>query len=98
MTQMNIVEPRLEWFVGVMRQKLSMPKNVAKSDWRRLSISDNIQGINGEVLELILAYGTRPIPTKNEIDAMILECADIANRAMMLADQLHDMMERRVGR
>lgn len=92
MTDMKIVEPRLRWFVKIMRKKLAMPKNVAKTDWRELSILKNIRGIKDEYNELIQAW-TFAVPSNDEIDAMILECADIANRAMMLADQLNEMIK-----
>lgn len=92
MSKMSIVDPRLKWFVGRMRQKLALKKNQAKSDWRGLSTTTNMNAISDEMNELANAYDafddSRPGVMRQQV---IDECADVANRAMMLADQVKNM-------
>ena len=83
MTMMNIVEPRLRWFVRQMKEKLK--QNEYKSDWRKLSTKKNMKAIKDELRELsfeLFGYDEN----FNNGDSVIDECADVANRAMMLAD------------
>ncbi len=78
-----------------MKQKLALPKNQKKSDWRELTLRENMNAIRDELLELEQEWDkiNRPFPT-GTITGMILECADVANRAMMLADMLR-MIEKK---
>ena len=85
MSTMDIVDPRLQWFVGRMRDKLALPKNQAKTDWRELNPEENIQAIRDEYDELTKAFQTAA--SGQDLEDVIDECADVANRAMMLADQ-----------
>ena len=81
MTNINIVDPRLRWFVDVMRSKMSELRNQQKDDWRNQNAQDIFGRIQDEVLELQASMFSREAP-----EACIKECADVANCAMMLAD------------
>lgn len=82
MTTMNVVDPRLEWFVERMREKLAVPRNQEKGDWRGAD-TDYIFGLlMKEVMEL-----HRAILTGTGMK-VIEEAADVANFAMMLADMI----------
>lgn len=79
-----MVLPRLAWFRSRMIEKLALPKNQAKGDWRLESRADLFTGLLQEVAELA---ATDPADAR----AVALECADVANRAMMIADKArHD--------
>jgi hypothetical protein len=80
MTKMNIVEPRLKSFVGWMRRKLEA--NQHKTDWRDMRRDQLLGCIKAELRELELALGQKHAPS------IVEECADVANFAMMLADNV----------
>jgi hypothetical protein len=92
------IEPRLEWFVAQMRQKLASRKNEAKSDWRGLTAMENFSAIARELDELeeaLLEYRMQPRESSRRLQNCINECADVANRAMMLADFLYTTFGRK---
>ena len=87
MSSMRKVNPRLNWFIERMKNKLR--QNQHKTDWRELSEKENQLAIYHEYEELRDAcYSLRFNRNLETINETIDECADIANRAMMLADQL----------
>lgn len=98
MTRMAIVDARLEPFVVAMREKLALPKNQAKGDWRRESIGWLIERLREEVRELEAALSPRACSCR-DIDCPHLniphfekarrEAADVANVAMMIWDAAH---------
>lgn len=74
--------PTLIWFTDQMRTKLGLPQNTKKHHWRTLSNTALLMLLEAEVTEL-----------KSDLmngfhKEAVLECADIANFAMMLADNL----------
>lgn len=77
---MSEYREELEWFVSKMEAELSLSKNMAKSHWRDANLPWLIEQLLGEVVEMEheLCVG--------KSEKVILECADIANRAMMIAD------------
>ena len=75
---MSKYKNQLKWFVGVMDKKLS--ENIEKEPWDKLSIRTLLCLLDGERGELREAINSG---TNNDI---ILECADVANFAMMIAD------------
>lgn len=80
MTVMATVDPRLEWFVGQMRAKLSLDRNQEKDDWRGADLEDIFAFLMKEVTELHKAILT------DSGHKIAEEAADVANFAMMLAD------------
>jgi NTP pyrophosphatase (non-canonical NTP hydrolase) len=78
---MKAMNPRLEWFMEQMREKLRA--NTQKSDPRTsLTIRQLSAMLSEEVLELKSA-----LRGVNE-DDVVSECADVANYAMMIADKV----------
>lgn len=82
MTVMKTVNPRLDWFVKQMREKLALPHNQDKGDWREADLSDIFDYLESEVKELrgALMNGTK--------ERVIEEAADVANFAFMVADMI----------
>ena len=77
----------VEWFSVAMMEKLSRPKNLAKEHWRRFSfqylfnrILDESEELNTELLNLQNYYEA------NRLEKVIDEAVDVANIAMMVAD------------
>jgi len=79
MTEMNKVRPVIEWFTGMMWSKLQ--QNTKKVHWKKLSYNELFKMLVAELVELNDAHG------RNEPNEEVLECADVANIAMMLADK-----------
>jgi len=80
MSSARSYEPTLDRFVRDMRAKLAKPENVAKPHWRQCDLQFLVGRLEDELEEL-----------KNAIDegskkSIRLECADIANFAMMISD------------
>jgi len=92
---MDIVNSRLEWFVEKMREKLALPRNQAKSDWRNVHPDVILSRIYNELDELQGKYNNAGLldlsrtPSRDVVDPIILEAADCANYCLMLADLLH---------
>jgi len=88
MTAMNIVNPRLDWFVNQMRVKLARPKNVAKSDWRKMTMQELFARIKDEVAELEEALSNHAHDMdEDSLEGVLSECVDVADFCMMLADR-----------
>lgn len=82
MVQPAVFNPIVDWFAQQMKDKLGLPKNVAKGDWRDLAdTSYLLQRLNEERRELISAMAD-----DGSYDDIIKECADVANFSMMIAD------------
>lgn len=75
----------LAWFAERMEQKLRA--NDHKRHWRELEFEMLVVGLVEELDELTDAIGER------DTEAIIDECVDVANRAMMLADLLAGVAE-----
>jgi hypothetical protein len=80
MTTMKIVRPRLKRFVAVMSAKLAIPSNQEKGDWRSKPDRALFASLLHELAELSaeMDVGT--------MGSIVAECADVANMAMMIAD------------
>lgn len=86
------MQDRLHWFWRVQFAKFGVPKNQAKSDWRDMKPYELLQRLEAEVVELRMALlGT--IDRRRDGVAAIHECADVANFAFMLADNLRALAE-----
>jgi hypothetical protein len=79
--------PVLIWFMGVVDEKLNLPKNVAKAHWNGAHTGWLLARLKEETNELLeemfQAFIHPEIGKEREI---ISECADIAAFAMMIAD------------
>jgi hypothetical protein len=76
---------RLADFREVQLSKLNLPANVAKGDWRKLSLPELMALLKGEVEEC-----ERALRSRDGIGvAAEYECADVANMAFMLWDKLN---------
>lgn len=82
---MNSVNPRLDDFVALLRERLADPKNVQKSDWRELGSWTLTSWLVDEVGEMLHEIAN------NDHLAVINECCDIAALAMMIADKYKNM-------
>lgn len=84
---MSEYKKELAWFVGQMEAKLSIPVNMNKDHWLEEGLQFLREGIRQEVKELESAL--------NDCDLgnAIKECADVANRSMMIADYMRMRIE-----
>ena len=81
MTSMKRIRPRLDRFVDIMREKLAVPANQQKEDWRVLDQACLRSMLADEIIELDSALrGGRP----GKVVAR--EAADASNILMMIAD------------
>jgi len=71
---------QVEWFREQMLQKLQ--ENSHKSGWKDIPLCDLLSLLRMEVLELEEELSREEI----NANALIRECADVANFAMMIAD------------
>jgi phosphoribosyl-ATP pyrophosphohydrolase len=81
-----MIRPELEWFVQQMEQKLK--ENDYKQHWHNYDIDYLIHRIYEEQDELEIA-----ITQKLSAKEIIKECADVANFAMMIADNVSQKNE-----
>lgn len=85
-------KPTLEWFKGRMDAKLGLPKNLRKRTWRKDTDRDLFRRLGEESRELSEALDFKAIAlyredvTPEKIERIIDEAADVANFAMMIAD------------
>src|SRR4051812_13863790 len=98
---MRYVRPRLKWFIERMIDKLTVKENLKKSDWRDDSVKVCFERLKNEVAELEEAIKqldwletTRGPRLRQVKEAVILECADVSNTSMMLADKVSQIEER----
>jgi hypothetical protein len=95
MTTMDVVRPRLKWFVKEMDRRLALPKNQAKGDWRdpeACSLESLVDHAASELEELRdeLPFKEAVVPedlTEKEAERIIREAADLSNMSMMIADR-----------
>ena len=87
MTMMNVVNPRLDDFVGKMRDKLAIPKNQKKGDWRTCTVEELYEFLDNEMNELRKELKLYE-PGAKDFKNIISECCDVANFAMMIADKV----------
>ena len=73
----------VEWFAREMTIKLDA--NINKRHWFRSSYGYLFDGLMEEVKELEEDLQDDKVPYKHK--KIIAECADVANRAMMIADK-----------
>lgn len=91
MTTMDIVRPRLRWFIREMDRRLARPKNQAKEDWRdpETSLYSLFNHASDELGEL---GDELPVPpnglTAAQARRVIKEALDLANMAFMVADRV----------
>ena len=92
---MDVVRPRLRWFVREMDRRLARPKNQRKADWRNpracdvFSLFEHARKELGELEdELPLLSGEMMTPARAKRIAE--ESADLANMAMMVADRAYE--------
>ena len=94
-TLLPAVRPSVEWFATKMEEKLA--KNDHKGGWGECEIDWLISRIEQELEELKKVYGFRKADWGRSVsegiqfvdvsnEAIINECADIANFSMMVAD------------
>lgn len=79
------------WFSAKMREKLYLPKNIAKEDWNKMptyQLLNRLDDEHGELSEEIEGFD-RP-----RYEAIISECCDVANFAMMIADNTNKARQR----
>jgi NTP pyrophosphatase (non-canonical NTP hydrolase) len=81
-----MIRPELQWFVQQMEQKLK--ENDHKQHWNNYDIDYLIHRIYEEQDELEIA-----ITQKLSAKEIIKECADVANFAMMIADNVSQRNE-----
>lgn len=96
------VNPALEWFAKVMDEKLQ--ENGWKPGWRNERLGWLFKRLHGELAEAHeacgdvtahMAAGSPREDTEHAIEEAIRELADVANFAMMIADNLrHHGVER----
>lgn len=70
-------------------QKLNEPQNVKKGSWNNADPHELLRALRVELSELTYALNIWDTPdghTKDTMRAVILECADVANYAAMLAE------------
>ena len=70
--------PRLKLFFEAMLYKLT--RNAHKGQWENLNLKSSVKQLEGELNEL-----TAAIDTGNSVE-MLMEAADVANFAMIVAD------------
>lgn len=71
---------RIDRFCAAMKEKLSQPRNVAKSDWRDQHPMDLYWMLHGEAGELMHAF------RHEDCSAVGGEAVDVANIAFMIWD------------
>jgi len=76
--EMEQYAPDIRRFVGLMCEKLQ--KNVHKGRWEHKNRKQCFQGLMGEIREL-----RESLEKFHEDEAIIRECADVANFAMIIA-------------
>lgn len=89
MVQPSVFTPRMHWFHTKMYEKMALPKNVSKGDWLdgQTTMYDLLDRLYEEAEELEEAIEDSYYMTKTgTTEAIVSECCDVANFAMMIAD------------
>lgn len=76
----------VNWFAHQMLQKLNTQKNQAKPDWSRMPPGQLLMLLKGEVRELETEMIRQANSKIDDPLALLSECCDVANFAMMIAD------------
>jgi hypothetical protein len=85
MLELNTIIESILWFAGRMIHEITLPKNMSKKQWKDLPVDYLIMQLKGEVEEL--EEEINQIHNNNlDFNAVIDECCDVANFAMMIAD------------
>lgn len=79
-------KPILKWFRERMDRKLGLPQNLRKPAWRKDTNDVLLGRLHEETTELEDALADEFHGGKAEIELIIDEAADVANFAMMIAD------------
>lgn len=83
--------PIVLWFAGEMEKKLALPKNRAKGNqenWRGDPPWSLVERLLDETVEVQQCFvSDSENITVTDLPKLIKECADVANFAMMIADQ-----------
>lgn len=77
-------ECEVKKFAEAMIEKLNEPKNLAKSNWKECNTCYLFDRLEQEVSELRVEI----IGDNTSEKAILKECADVANFAMMIADKV----------
>lgn len=78
----------VNWFSHHMLQKLNTPKNQVKPDWDCTSVEVLLMRLRDELKELEIEYSRQRKAGTSDNNAILSECCDVANFAMMIADNL----------
>lgn len=84
----------INWFAGVMERQLRENDHKGKTGWKGWRFSELFPRLRQESDELLLATHGRQLDTTGEKltakqqQEIINECADVANFAMMIADNI----------
>ena len=90
MTKMEIVRPRLRWFVKQMDARLARPKNQRKADWREPRVCSLFSLAQHSLDEWNEMRDEIPLDlriTPARARRIIKEASDWANMAFMVADR-----------
>lgn len=88
MTNKETYQPVLDWFTEKMGVELGRPENVAKGHWGNDTVVHLLARLVEEVGELMAACSDwyNPSMKSDTPDKITEEAADVANFAMMIAD------------
>jgi NTP pyrophosphatase (non-canonical NTP hydrolase) len=85
--------PVLEWFKDRMAAKLGLPKNLAKRHWSNDVPADLLLRLKEETDELENLLEIFDSGHEIHMEDLINEAADVANFAMMIADNARRLRE-----
>ena len=95
--KLSKIRPEVQWFANRMEKKLA--KNEYKTHWKYLTFEALILKMDIEFSELKIAWKecieNSQMGDKVTIEALINECIDVANYAMMLTDKFNDIVGKR---
>jgi len=95
--KLSKIRPEVQWFANRMEKKLA--KNEYKTHWKYLTFESLILKMDIEFSELKIAWKecieNIQMEDKATIEALINECIDVANYAMMLTDKFNDIVGKR---
>lgn len=73
----------IDWFKSIQLEKLNLTKNTLKIHWLKLSFRHLFKFLDTEIIELDIELTDRILSK----EAIISECVDVANYAIMIADK-----------
>jgi NTP pyrophosphatase (non-canonical NTP hydrolase) len=86
------INEAVDWFSELMREELSEKAHKNPDGWRGAHPGYLFTRLVEEVGEVAAAYAE--IDSKDDIESFIMELVDVANFAMMLADNSKGLIER----